>query len=241
MISGIEKIRKLYKQGSVCVCGQRGKGKDLLMSNVAVRSSRYYGNIDYGGNYTPIDLSVMNINNGYDDFIKGTTKRYVYPLDEGADIYLSDIGVYFPSTYNDRLDKSYPYVPYFLALSRQIANASVHWNCQDLGRAWLKFREQSETYILCRGVFKPLLRLGIVVQKVRIYELYDSCIKRVPPYRVPLPSIFSPKEVKNAYELDKARYEQTYGHVEEYLLVYRNKSTYDSRHFKTLLENAPLG
>ena len=43
-----QKIRKLFKKGSVCVTGLRGTGKDLLMSNVVVRNKKpYISNIDY--------------------------------------------------------------------------------------------------------------------------------------------------------------------------------------------------
>ena len=238
-ICTLKRIRKLYHNGSVCVCGQRGTGKDLLMGNVAVRSPRYYANIDYGGNFCPIDFTKLDIQNDYTDLVNGNVKTYVYPYEQGVDLFVSDIGVYFPSQYCNELNKKYPRIPYFLALSRQLTKgASLHWNCQALPRCWDKFREQSDTYILTRGVFKPLLRLGLVIQRVRVYELYDSCVRRVPPFRLPKPSIASNKEIKQNYEIEKSRYEQTNGYVKDYLVVYRNKAKYDTYHFKTLLESS---
>lgn len=48
-----KKLIRLFEDGNVCVCGLRGRGKDLLMSNVAVRRGLdYISNIDYGGNIT---------------------------------------------------------------------------------------------------------------------------------------------------------------------------------------------
>lgn len=236
-ICGIKRIKRLFDYGSVCVCGQRGRGKDLLMSNVAVRSRHYVSNIDYGNGYIPLDISKLEVNNTYKELVSGKTNTYIYPYPEKVDIYISDIGVYFPSQYCDKLNREYPTIPVFLALSRQLGNdVSVHWNCQYLGRCWDKFREQSDTYIYCLGVVKPFLRIGLAVQRLRVYELYESAVKRVPPFSVPKPKLSAKKEIKQAYEIEKARYDQQYGKVRDYLVIYRHKSNYDDRHFKTLLE-----
>lgn len=236
MIAGIRYARQLFARGSVNVSGMRGRGKDLLMSNVACRSRCYYGNIDYGGNYHPLTFSDIDIRNDYDNLVSGIITPYVYPYEEGADIYISDIGIYFPAQYCNELNRKYPRLPYFLALSRQLGNCNVHLNVQNLNRAWDKFREQSDIYLLCRGVCKPLLKIGLVVQKVTVYDKYQSCVDRVMPFQLPKPSIFAKKEVKLSYEIEKQKYYQTYGDVRNVYLVYINKSKYDDRHFKTLLE-----
>lgn len=238
MISfGLKRIIKLYKNGSVCICGQRGMGKDLLQGNVAVRLGTYISNIDYGGDYIPLDITALDVHNGYKELLSKNITPYFYPYPEKAYIFLSDIGVHLPCQYNDKLNREYPYLPTFLALSRQLTNgASLNWNSQDLRRCWDKFREQSDTYIMARGVFKPLIKLGLVIQRVRVYELYESAVRRVPPFRLPKPKFTASKEVKQAYEIEKERYYQTYGHVDDILLIYRHKSTYDTNYFKTLLE-----
>lgn len=238
-IVGIKRIMKLFDNGSVCVCGQRGTGKDVLMSNVAVRYNTYISNIDYGADYIPLDVKKLDVGNGYRELLERNVKPYNYPYPERVHLFFSDIGVHLPCQYNDKLNREYPHLPTFLALSRQLTDgASLHWNCQDLRRCWDKFREQSDTYILCKGVLKPLLKLGINVQRIRVYELYDSCLRRVPPFRLPKPKLMSSKEVKQAYEIEKERYYQTNGRVDEYLLICRHKSSYDSRYFKTMLEES---
>lgn len=231
----IRRVAKMFKRGSVCVIGQRGRGKDMLMSNVAVRNGKYYSNVNYGGDFNKLDFAALDIKNDYTDLISGNVNEYHYPYVEGADIYISDIGVYFPSQYCNELNRKYPRLPYFLALSRQLGEANVHLNVQALNRAWDKFREQSDQYILCLGIVKPLIKLGIVVQRIRVYEKYESALTRVIPFRVPKPKLLAKREVKQAYEIEKAKYEQSNGRVDEYLLVYFNKSKYDTRYFKTLL------
>ena len=236
MIAGIRTALKLFRAGSVCVTGQRGRGKDILMSNVAVRSGRYRSNINYGGDFRPIIFSDLDIKNDYSDLVAGTITKYVYPYEEGADLFISDIGIYFPAQYCNELNRKYPRLPYFLALSRQLGNANVHLNCQALPRAWDKFREQSDTYVLCRGICKPLLKLGIVIQRITVYDKYQSCVDRVVPFQLPKPSVFAKKEVRLQYEIERQKYYQTHGEVRNYTLVYIKKSKYDDRHFKTLLE-----
>lgn len=234
-IIGFKRVMRLFNRGSVCVCGQRGRGKDLLMSNVAVRQGVYVSNIDYGAERIPLDFSKLDVKNVYKDIVGGRVKRYVYPYPPKVDIFISDIGIHFPAQYCDRLNRDYPTLPTFLALSRQLGtDVNVHWNTQVLNRCWDKFREQSDTYVLALGVVKPLLRLGIVVQRIRVYELYDACIRRVPPFSVPAPKITASKEVKQAYEIEKARYDQQNGLVRDYLVIYRNKSKYDDKYFKQM-------
>lgn len=244
-IKGIKFATRYFYRGSVCVYGERGSGKDMLMSNVAIRMPEYISNIDYGGKYHKLEVNKLNVNNTYDNFLSGDVNYYEYPYPKGAHLFMSDIGVHLPCQYNDQLNKKYPYLPTFIALCRQltedkekgIAGAEFHWNAQDLRRCWDKFREQSSRYVMCRGVCKPLLKLGIVVQRIRVYELYESALRRVPPFRMPKPKVTDKREVKQAYEIEKERYAQTYGRVDEYVLIYRNKSTYNTAYFKDMLKN----
>lgn len=230
-------IIKLFEDGNVCVTGLRGRGKDMLMSNVVVRR-----NIDYISNvcylpdkhidYIPSKFDVGK--NSYKDFITGKIKQYVYPYQDGTDLYISDVGVYFPSQYCNELNREYPYMPTFFALSRQLGKCNVHINVQNLNRAWDKIREQSDMYISCQ---RCIVLFGkIVIQKVILYDLYDSCLRRVKPYKVNLP-LFASREMKLQADIDKQRYEQSNGMVRGAWLIYTNKSNYDTRVFKSMLEN----
>lgn len=142
----------MYKEGSVCVCGLVGRGKDMLMANVVVRRGiPYVGNTNYCSElYIPFNYKDIDCGgNTYDDFINGTLKYYEYPYPDGTDIYLGDLGVYFPSQYCSELNHKYKNIPTFLALSRQLGKAHVHFNVQNLNRAWDKVREMSEKYVWC--------------------------------------------------------------------------------------------
>jgi hypothetical protein len=45
-----KKIIRMFEDGNVCVTGLRGRGKDMLMSNVVVRRKKpYVSNVDYKG------------------------------------------------------------------------------------------------------------------------------------------------------------------------------------------------
>lgn len=234
----LKKIVKLFETRGVCVVGQRGRGKDLLMSNVVVRRGvPYVSNIDYtqDENYRPYCYSDIDINNSFRNFTEGTITPYTYPYGDGVDIYLSDAGVYFPSQYNEQLNKLYPSLPSFFALSRHLGDCSVHFNAQNLNRVWDKIREQCDTFINCDFVFKPLVKLGIVVQRVTIYDKPQSCIDKVEPFLVPRPFLAIGQK-RLDWEIERARYRQQYGNVERRWFVYVNKSTYDSRRFKTMLQ-----
>lgn len=229
-----KKVIKMFESGSVCVTGMRGSGKDMLTSNVVIRRKLpYISNINYGGDHSPLVMSDLDCGkNTYRDFMSGNVHFYEFPYPDFTDIYWTDIGVYAPSQFCNELNKEYAYFPSFLALSRQLGECNVHFNVQNLNRAWDKIREQSDQYILCRQCF-VLFRGKFVIQKIRIYELYDSCVKRVPPFRLSKPLLS--RERTDRWRMEKERYEQTYGVVKQGWLIYRNKSSYDTRFFRSLL------
>lgn len=240
MSIGLKHIIKLFEKGNVCVCGMRGDGKDVLMGNVVVRRKLpYVANINYTDDYIPYDPKEFDCgHNDYRNFISGDINYYVFPYEDGTDIYVSDVGVYFPSQFCNELDRQYKYVPTFMALSRQLGECNFHLNVQALCRCWTKIREQSDTYVSCtechyikKGIFKDY-----VIQKVIIYDKYESCLSRVEPFRVTLP-LFASREMRLAWETEKERYRQSYGLVEGRWLIYKNKSTYDTREFRNKLAN----
>lgn len=236
----IKKIVRLYKRGSVSVCGLRGHGKDMLTANVVLRRKLpYISNVDYGGQWIPLDLSALDTGNTVDAMLTGQLRRYVYPYDDGIDIYISDAGIYFPSQDFTYLNKRYAYMAQTQALLRHLGNCAMHVNSQALCRVWDKIREQSDQYIDC-NMCKYFRRLRLVVQVVTVYDQYDAANMHVPPFPIP-PPIFGGAAVRMQYKLQHANYLITHGHIRRYLLIYRNKSHYDTRFFKTLFESAPNG
>lgn len=232
----MKKIIKLFRSGNVCVCGLRGRGKDMLFANVAVRRGLpYVSNTDYGGDcipFQPLDFACGG--NTYDDFIRGTVKPYTYPYEDGTDIYVADAGIYFPSQYCGDLNKKYGYLSTFMALSRQLGQCNFHVNVQNLNRVWDKIREQSDIYIMCNWC--KVLFGRYVLQKVTVYEKYESAVDRVPPYRRPRVRLNNDRKLN--LEMERQRYRTTYGEIKPRMLFYRNLSTYDTRVFKSILENA---
>ncbi|MBQ3235771.1 MAG: hypothetical protein IJA97_06400 [Clostridia bacterium] len=247
MITTIKNLdKKYFSRGNVCVDGLRGRGKDMLMSNVIYRRNEpYISNIDYkcrtkkmsGNVCIPLDLSSIDVKNNYKNFVTDKIIPYDYPYPEHCDLWISDSQLYFPSQYNGELNKLYPNIPNFLALSRQLGNANIHINTQNLNRVWDKIREQSDFYIKCRDC-KVLGKL--VIQKITVYDKAQSCIDRVDPFRPLKAPIFSKQEAKAMYRTKNEellrKFKETYGCVRNYTLIYINRSKYDTRLFKSILK-----
>lgn len=231
----IKKVAKLFANGSVCAIGKKRRGKDMLIGNViARRKLDYISNVDYGGKYHPFKREDISCGgNTYKDFLEGKVKYYKYPYPDKTDIYLSDVGIYFPSQYCNELNRDYKEIPVFCAISSHVGNCWVHFNVQALNRAWDKLREQSDTYILCRGC--KVFFGKLVIQKIRIYDKYESALSAQPPFRVPLP-LFANKEMKLHAKIEKERYYCQHGTIKSGTLIYINKSNYDTRIFKAILE-----
>lgn len=232
----IRAITKLFKKFSCAVCGAKGTGKDVLFGNVINRRKLpYVSNTDYGGEFFPFDYNALMVGgNSYRNFIEGNTKPYQFPYPDGTDLYLADIGVYFPAQYCNELNKLYPQIPVFEALSRHLGDSKLHYNVQAINRAWDKIREQCEKYIQC--LWCKVFFGKIVIQKVRIYEKYSSCAEKVIPWRLKLP-LFTKKEMRLHFALMKQQYENTHGQIKDKLLIYINKSQHDTRMFKSMLDN----
>lgn len=230
---GLRKIIKLFEEGNVCVCGLKGRGKDMLMSNVVVRRKLpYVSNVDYGGNHYSFDPSVMSCGgNFYSNFISGNLNPYTYPYPDLTDIYISDAGIYFPTQYCSKLDRDYPYFPTFMACSRHLGDCSVHFNVQNLNRVWTKIAEQSDCYLMalgCRLIGK------FVFQKIRYYDKYQSCVDRVKPFKVNLPLIGS-GQTRYQVRLAKQQHESSYGVIKDMYLIYIHRSNYESRFIRDIL------
>ena len=229
-----KKVIKLFESGNVSVFGLRGRGKDLLMSNVVIRRKLpYISNIDYGGSFFPFDYDSLKCgSNTYKNFISGDVRSYEYPYPDGTDVYLSDAGIYFPSQYCNELNKQFPYMAVFQAISRHVGDCNFHFNAQNLNRVWDKIREQSDIYICCNGCF---YLKGLVLQKITVYDRYDSAVLRMKPFRAPLP-LFANKEMKLNRQMMKSQFEAAHGTIESHILVYFNKSKYNTRQFREILK-----
>lgn len=241
-IMNFSKVVAIMKKHSVVTFGERGSGKDVLFSNVVVaRKKPYCSNLNYCEfsnkerkpfhyPFEPIYIKLGG--NKFKNFADNNIIPYSYPLPDGVDYYISDAGVYFPSTEDSDLNKDYPEVPMFQALLRQIGDAEFHCNLQNIERLWKKIREQSTRYILCLDC--EVSKRGWVKQKIRIYDRYESAVNKVEPLDLPMPMLG--KQVKIDVKTAKANYRAKYGRIYELKLFYKNKSSFDSRRFKRMLE-----
>lgn len=234
----IKKLIKIFEEGNVAVCGSRGTGKDVLFGNViARRKGPYISNIDYthDDRFIPLDLRLLNCGgNTYRNFIDGTVKQYKYPYPQGADIYISDTGVIMPSQYTGQLDRDYPFLPTFFALSRHLGDCNMHTNSQAFGRQWNKIREQvADRYILCRRC--KVLFGKLVIAHITIYDRSDSFERQVPSFKYHLPAFGANRIMKQTAELQRNSYAINYGLVEEKTYICWNKSKHDDRYFRKLM------
>lgn len=247
----MRKIIKLFEKGNVSVCGLRGDGKDMLFANVAVRrKGPYISNTDYGKQWIKFDPKLLDCNNTYRNFLDNKIQKYVYPYPDGIDIYISDGGVYMPSQYQGDLCKQYPYIPTYMALSRHLGDNNVHFNVQNLNRMWDKVREQSDIFIRCthcyplQKYFKKWFKLDdnckwipkLVIQRVIIYDKYQSAVDRVPVFSMRKPLLN--RDRIQQWEIQKQNYDIVHGEVRSRILIYWNKSNYNTRIFKEMMENA---
>ena len=73
----------------------------------------------------------------------------------------------------------------------------------------------------------------IVIQKITLYDKYQSALDRVEPCRITVP-LLAKREVKQNAQIYLDKFRNTYGMVRNGLLIYINKSTYDTHHFERL-------
>lgn len=227
-------IIRLFNNHSCSVIGAKGSGKDVLTGNVIARRKKpYCSNCNYGYDYYPFDYNKVVPDVSFCDIVSNNVKPYKYPFPDGTDIYLSDCGILFPSQYCNELNKMYPSLSTFMAISRHLGDCRVHTNTQHLSRTYDKIREQSDIYILCEWLIKPLIKFGIVVQSVIIYDKYESALNKVRPCRVrsrPLNSC----EANATTDVYIDNFYNQHGRVKRGLLIYFNKSKHNSRFFRDL-------
>jgi len=129
-----------------------------------------------------------------------------------------------PSQYCNILDKVYPGLPMFYALTRHAFNSNIHLNTQYLGRVWNKLREQADYYIKACWV----LNLGFFLFcKVTVYDRYDTAIQEVSP-------------LKHSHNRDQKStidiFNSQYGLIKnKYYFILKNHISYDTRVFHKYL------
>lgn len=235
MIRGIRYVKRLFKSGNVCVTGLRGTGKDLIFGNVihSRKDEPYVSNLDYGGEYHEFNYKDIDLGGNTYDSMLSAPLYYEYPFAPGTDVYISDVGCYFPAQYCNELNKKYSSIPYYLALCRQVSHNNVHINVQNLNRAWDKIREQSDLYLRCVRCF---YLFGLVIQEVIVYDQYEACVHRVKPCRIKMPLISLNQGDLLQRQMYIDNFENSHGSVKRVWLIYINRSEHDTYYFEKLLK-----
>lgn len=226
-------IKRSFSSCNVIVFGKKGTGKDLIFQKVInSRKKAYCSNVDYGGKFTFVSPSALELkNNTYDNFIKGEINIEDKPPYEGVDFYFSDAGIILPSQYDTSLYKKYPSFPITYALSRHLFNNNIHVNTQNLSRIWKALREQADFYVCC---VKTIKLPFFILTKCKTYDNYDSALKLLNP----MPSHFlSHGDAKARRE----EFEATYGRISSGWVIQRtNHIKYDTREFHKIIFGKPF-
>lgn len=226
------RIKKAFIEGSVMVSGRKRFGKDVLFQTmINCRKEPYFANINYGGQYTHIDMKELCLGkNTYNDFINGNVKQInKYDKLEGHDVYISDGGIYLPSQADSLLHKLYPSLPITYALSGHLYANGIHVNTQRLDRVWKALREQADYFVLMR---KRCLKLPFfIVLFTTEYTKYDSALQELAPMKSTLFNKYSKAE--------KEKYKALHGIIKDGLIIVRKKSLkYDTRAFHEVIYGA---
>jgi hypothetical protein len=223
-------MTKPFKSKNVIVFGKKGDGKDVLFADViAQRRVKHLSNIQYDKRTEVMPLGYLSVApNTFPEFIAGEVQVVPKRIYERVDYYLSDGGIYLPSQYDSLLNKLYPSLPIFYALSRHLGAMNVHTNVQNLERLWIKLREQADYYIRCRGLVKlfnkPLILFGHMFLKITHYEDYKDACELLRPIH----------KIMNGDAAAVARSER--GLIKENLVAIPiRRLKYDSRYFHKVL------
>lgn len=205
-----------FSRCNVIVFGKKGSGKDVTFNHVMnLRGVFHYSNMPYNALTRVAGLDRLSVGeNSYENFINSTTAKFQSFFEDCRDYYISDAGIYLPSQYDKELDKRYPGMPLFYALSRQLHRMNIHANVQALGRLWKKLREQADSYIWIRKTVDCGEHL--VVHAIS-YDRYESAERRLLPVR------------------DK-QYGATYGDIQERKFkVLKKDLEFDTYYFRKVL------
>lgn len=226
-------IMKAFDAGSVTVTGHKRRGKDMLFSYVVNRRKKpCLSNMKYSDQTTIVDIKELNLGeNDYKHFIDGNVqlikKREEW---EGQDYFLGDGGIYLPSQHQGDLVKTYPTLPLFYAISKQLYDMNIHVNVQNLNRLWDKLREHSDYYIDCRGCRRLIGK--IFKLRMTFYDKYESALQRLEPFKVDRRLLGKDKQQQAL----KRQYESTNGTIRKMTIYIRlAKKHYDTREFHKIV------
>lgn len=218
------KIKKMFKDLSIVVCGKRGKGKDTLMSFVAY-GQEHNSNVplqDYTNMILMKDLMIPDFTRKVITTNSNLDLNYLDYKKFNNITFISDSQLYFPNYEDSALKKEYPYLANTYQVWRHLFDAGLHFNTQNLSRLWIILREQIEDCIMCLGcVWLPFYCL----MKVRYYESAEDCIKKLRPIKS---GLFK----SSAQKVEESNRNEIY---EMWLLIPRRYINHDSRYFKKIV------
>lgn len=225
-----------FKSCNVIVAGKKGTGKDLVFNYVInKRKEPYYANISYSEHtgtrlYKKIGLKEVSCEpNDYNAFVNNKIEKTPHILKEGANIYVSDIGVFLPSYMDSKLYVKFPSMPIFYALSRHLYNTNIHCNTQNLERGWKALREQADYYVRCLRTYKVF---GLLITKLITYDTYESARKGL----LPLKSRFLNKYSRAEVDI----YNASNGIIKTGHIIQRKSNIhYDTRAFEKICLKGP--
>lgn len=228
---------RCFERGNCIVAGHKGNGKDLFFSYIInKRGKRHYSNIRYNPDTIVLDPRAFNIDpNTYRNFLDGNVVQIKKKLEEGLDYYLSDGGIFMPSTYQGEMVKQYPSLPLMYAIQRHLYNSNFHVNVQNLPRLWDKIREQADYYFWA----VQSIRIGkrLFIQKLRYYENYEAAKQNVIPFKIDRRLLLFNDKRQEAL---KHQFDAQNGSVRYlYILNRLPKEHYDTRYFHGVLFGEP--
>jgi hypothetical protein len=220
---------------------------------------RYLSNIDYGYGVRQIDLTELKLKDEktgklitYDDVLTGRVKKMLIIKNvdfEGLDLYISDAQIGLPNTEHNSLDKMFPWLPVFIALSGQLYNMNIVVNTQEYIRLWTKLRGQQDAYFRALKTVPlnkskvqkiwhhlPILKKYIFI-KVRYFEEQQSAEQNILPFKAPAVVDRAVKPLHLGAGLaTKEQFDATYGKIKDLWTVIRIKDIrYDSRIYHEIL------
>ena len=230
-------VVRCFERANVIVSGHKGSGKDLLFQYViSKRKKPHYSNIRYNEQTEVKDPKAFNIDpNTYRNFLDGNVIQIPKHLKEEMDYYLSDGGIFMPSTYQSDLVKIYPSLPLMYAIQRHLLNSNFHCNVQNLQRLWDKIREQADYYFWCC----QSIRIGkrTFIQKLRYYENYEAAKANVLPFKVNRFLLMFNDKRQLALQ---HQFQAQNGNVRYvWILNHLPKDHYDTRHFHKVVYGYP--
>ena len=247
--------KKYHKQ-----CKKLKYDKTLIYSYYSEHPN-YLSLTDYGYGCKIVKLTDFELFNqlnkkdlNYNDFINDipiSCKKNDFF--EGKQLIISEAQLGLPNTESNALDKKYPWLPVFVALSRHLYNMNIIINSQEFDRPWIKVRNQQDLYIRCLSTFPrggsffsrispfiPILR-KYVITTIRVYNERQSAENNLLPFSA---KGLINEGVKTAYltsgQATKEQFEATNGKIEKMILFTDKKYiVYDTRVYHSIIFGSP--